>query len=330
MNQRRKSPIIDLLLVEDNPGDIRLVREALSDAKLSVNLQVAANGSEALQLLAESGQPDLVLTDLQMPVMNGLEFVEAAKRSYPDTPVILMTAFGTEDVALQALRKGAVSYVPKANLVRDLANTILGVLEISRTDHHYQRMLSGLQQISARFVFENDPSLIPAFVAFLDDHLICLGFADEMGLIRIGVALREALLNAIYHGNFELSSEQLLNASRCQNQGPTFDQLIEQRRTLPEYRERKIHVDVQLSRHSAIYTIRDEGPGFDWTTMPDPTDPSNLERESGRGLLLIRTFMDEITFSESGSSITLVKHSSSGAPDGHLKSGFGIGQAKRP
>ena len=53
--------------------------------------------------------------------------------------------------------------------------------------------------------------------------------------------------------------------------------------------------------------VRDEGPGFDPATLPDPTDPSNLERVGGRGLLLIRTFMDEVRHNESGNEITFVK-----------------------
>ena len=53
--------------------------------------------------------------------------------------------------------------------------------------------------------------------------------------------------------------------------------------------------------------VRDEGPGFNPGDVPDPTDPANLERESGRGLLLMRTFMDDVQFSQHGNQVTLVK-----------------------
>jgi anti-sigma regulatory factor (Ser/Thr protein kinase) len=61
------------------------------------------------------------------------------------------------------------------------------------------------------------------------------------------------------------------------------------------------------SRDEAVYVVRDEGPGFDPSILPDPTDPSNLEKVSGRGLLLIRTFMDEIHHDDSGREITMIK-----------------------
>lgn len=312
MSQDPNSPIIDLLLVEDKPGDIRLVREALRDAHPAINLHLAANGVEALQFFEDFGPPDFVLTDVQMPVMHGLKLVETIERIHPGTPVILMTDCGTEDVTFQTLRKGASSYVSKANIARDLVNTLQGVLDVSGTERQYQRMLSGLQQISTRIVLENDPSLVPTLIAYLDDHLNCLGFTDEIGLIRIGIALREALLNAMFHGNLELESEQLTAALQGQSGGISLPKLIAERQAMSPYRDRKVFVDVQMSRQSVSYTIRDEGPGFDRSYLPDPRNPANIEQECGRGLLLIRTFMDEVLFNERGNSITLIKHAGSG------------------
>jgi anti-sigma regulatory factor (Ser/Thr protein kinase) len=65
-----------------------------------------------------------------------------------------------------------------------------------------------------------------------------------------------------------------------------------------------------MSREQATITIRDEGPGFDPSSLPDPTDPENIGKISGRGLLLIRTFMDDVRFNETGNEITLVKKKS--------------------
>jgi len=58
---------------------------------------------------------------------------------------------------------------------------------------------------------------------------------------------------------------------------------------------------------AAVFAVRDEGPGFDVSGIPDPTDPENMLKPSGRGLLLIRTFMDEATHNAAGNEITLVR-----------------------
>jgi len=66
-------------------------------------------------------------------------------------------------------------------------------------------------------------------------------------------------------------------------------------------------VTAKESRREAVYTIRDEGPGYDPASLPDPADPLNLEKVSGRGLLLIRTFMHEVLHNRQGNEIIMVK-----------------------
>jgi anti-sigma regulatory factor (Ser/Thr protein kinase) len=64
---------------------------------------------------------------------------------------------------------------------------------------------------------------------------------------------------------------------------------------------------VRITPTQAIYTIRDDGPGFDPSSLPDPTDPANLDRPCGRGLLLMRTFMDNVIYNDRGNEVTLFK-----------------------
>ena len=73
--------------------------------------------------------------------------------------------------------------------------------------------------------------------------------------------------------------------------------------------------DARLTRDQAIFVIRDEGPGFDPRCLPDPLDPECFDKAGGRGILLMRTFMNEVQFNSTGNQVTLVKrrsHSSSG------------------
>jgi anti-sigma regulatory factor (Ser/Thr protein kinase) len=133
-----------------------------------------------------------------------------------------------------------------------------------------------------------------------------MGCCDETDRIRIGIALTEALTNARVHGNLEISSELR------QQDDDSYERLARERCRQAPYRDRRIHVRARLTSCEAVYSIRDEGPGFDPSVLPDPTDPANLERRSGRGLLLIRTFMDEVTHNATGNQITLVKRRKAG------------------
>jgi anti-sigma regulatory factor (Ser/Thr protein kinase) len=120
-------------------------------------------------------------------------------------------------------------------------------------------------------------------------------------MTRVCIALEEALLNAIFHGNLQLSSDLRQDGEEA------YYRLAEERRGIVPFRDRQVFCTARLSHAEVRVTIRDEGPGFDPTTLPDPTDPANLGRIGGRGLLLIRTFMDSVTHNQAGNEVTLVK-----------------------
>jgi response regulator RpfG family c-di-GMP phosphodiesterase len=246
--------------------------------------------------------PDLVLTDLQMPEINGLELVEAVRRSYPFVPIILMTAHGSEEIAGTALQKGASSYVPKKNLARDLIHTVESVLAVSRTSRNLQQVMDCLTETESHFVLLNDPVRLQPMIGYFQDLMMFMKIVDKSGLIRVGTALYEALVNGIEHGNLELGSDL-----RDVDDRKAYQQLLAQRRLEQPYQDRRLHVSAKFSHNEAVFRIRDEGPGFDTSNLPDPTDAPNLERVSGRGLLLIRTFMDEMKFNALGNEITLIQ-----------------------
>ncbi len=131
-------------------------------------------------------------------------------------------------------------------------------------------------------------------------------FCDETGRVRVGIALEEALVNAVYHGNLELTSQQVRESRERANQGAA--NVLAERLSQDRYNRRRIFVELSFSQPEARFTIRDEGPGFDPTSVPDPTDPGNLEKECGRGLLLMRSFMDEVQFNAPGNQVTMIKH----------------------
>jgi CheY-like chemotaxis protein len=297
-----------VLVVDDSSLDRHLAATLLgkrglggSGGQARLNVLSASSGDEALAAIQKE-TPDLVLTDLQMPDMDGLRLVEEIRSRYPFLPVVLMTGQGSEDIAIQALQRGAASYVPKKNLAHDLLETVEDVLAVAGAKRHHQRLLDECwMQSEADFVLSNDISFIPPLIGHLQENLTRLRLCDENGLIRVAVALREALTNAIYHGNLEAVLDPRAKDDR------EYRKLIEERLHQEPYEDRRVYVTAKESRREAIYTIRDEGPGYDPSALPDPANPVNLEKVSGRGLLLIRTFMDEVAHNKEGNEITMVK-----------------------
>jgi CheY-like chemotaxis protein len=291
--------MIRILVVDDSAVDRRLAG-GLLERTSTWQPYYAENGRDALELV-RSNPPDVVVTDLQMPVMDGLELVRSIKKDFPHVPVILMTAQGSEMIAVTALEEGADSYVPKRQLADLLRDTVERVLVLAGEVRNRQALAQCLRGMRCSYILTNDPSLLGSLVANMQGLVRDMNLFSEGERLRIGVALEEALLNAAYHGNLEVSSK-LREIDHS-----AFYELARQRMASSPYKERRIYVDVEITPDQVAYVIRDEGPGFDLKTLPNPTAPENLDRPCGRGLLLMRTFMDRIDYNDAGNQVTMVK-----------------------
>lgn len=290
-----------ILIVDDNPLDRRVAGECVTAEGLEVRF--AEDGREALDMI-EQEAPDVVLTDLQMPNVDGLELVETIRQKYAKVPVILMTAFGSETTAVDALNAGAASYVPKVILKQELPHALRVVLTSVEARKQREQVREFLQRTDAVFELGYEPNGPTALAAYLQEELERLNFCDEPSLFQISTALTEALTNAIDHGNLELDS-----VLRESGDGAYRRAGVERSQQSP-YRDRRVRVSVALTPDDVTFVVRDEGAGFDPSELPDPRDPANLLKASGRGIMLIRTFMDEVTFNDVGNEITMVKRRS--------------------
>ena len=138
---------IEILLVEDNPGDARLTREALRDARVRNNLHVAADGVEALAFLRQQGKhaavakPDLILLDLNLPKKDGREVLEEIKRDdqLRHIPVVILTTSQAERDIIESYRLRANAYVTKPvdleqflKVVQSIEHFWLEIVKLSR------------------------------------------------------------------------------------------------------------------------------------------------------------------------------------------------------
>jgi CheY-like chemotaxis protein len=285
-------------VVDDSIVHRRVVGRIVEES-CGYKIVYAKNGLEALAALQQQ-LPSVVLTDLHMPEMDGLALVENIRARYPLVPVVLMTSDGSEDIALQALRNGASSYIPKRSLEAELGTILPQVVAATKVIRHRHLGLDCLTYRKSHFRLAPSPALVPAVLVMLQEDLAGLQSWDETARLRMSMALKEALDNALYHGTLELG------AALHQKDAPTLKELVAQRCQMRQYRDRGVYVQATLLPSEATFVIRDEGPGFNFAALPDPKDPANLSKGS-RGLLLIRTFMDNVLFNQSGNQITLIK-----------------------
>ena len=138
------------ILIIDDEGEMReLLAKVLE--KNGYQVTAAADGGHALDLL-EKEPMDLVVTDVRMPGMDGMEALKAIKELNPDTGVIVMTAFGSIDQAVQAVKEGAHDYISKPFKIDEMLLTIRNALE----ERRLRREVTALRhELRTRYHFEN-------------------------------------------------------------------------------------------------------------------------------------------------------------------------------
>jgi len=291
----RTGTVVRILVVEDSPLDQALLRHLLDRPEW--NVEIAEHGREALDSIAAS-QPDLVITDLQMPVMGGLELVREIRQTNSLLPVVLVAGKGSEETTIEALRCGATTYSPKSMLNSDLVRTVEQVLMLSQR-MCYSHSETFFPEPSTRvFVLDNQLGQIGPLIENLQNSLPSWSNRDRL---QIGMALDEALVNAMHHGNLEVESV-LKRVDEVD-----YYNLIEKRLAEEPYCSRRVNIEVEYSDEHICIQVSDEGPGFDPAGIPDPTAPENLHQISGRGIFLIRNFMDQVAHNRVGNQITMTK-----------------------
>ncbi len=138
------------ILIVDDDSYVREATEAILSAR-NYEVETAPEGKTALQKLDE-GEYDLLLSDIRMPGMNGLELLEAARAKVPDIHIIMLTAFGTVEDAVDAMKKGAYDYIQKGTDPSEIEIVVDRALQFQETERENRRLRSELQD---RYSFGN-------------------------------------------------------------------------------------------------------------------------------------------------------------------------------
>jgi CheY-like chemotaxis protein len=272
-----------ILIVDDDPDIHHLLAAALKDRNYFIEDRY--DGLEALSFL-ETQLCDLVITDVRMPGLNGLELLRRIHEVRPGTKVLVMTAESTPATVISSLRDQAVGYFTKPFSLDAVAETVALALSAPAPEGDIE-VLSAMPQwitLQLRCKLEIADRLVP----FLRELVTDLSIQERED---IGTAFRELLINAIEHG-------------AGKNPGKT------------------VRVDYVRTAKFIIYKILDPGEGFSFNHLPhaavsnQPSAPyEHCEvrdrlglRPGGFGILLTRHLADELIYNEKGNEVLLIKY----------------------
>lgn len=287
-----------VLLVEDDPAVREMMTEFLRQE--GYRTRAAADGPTALAMFAEE-PAEIVVTDVRLPGMDGLEVLSRIKKAGPDTCVVVMTGYGSEDTAIRAMRCGASNYFKKPVGLAEFGYALGVLADLAGSSRALRADPRCLEREARTLRLGNDLDAIYPVIRDLTGTAELFPF--DVDSVRI--ALLEMLTNAIEHGNFAIDREEKRAALR----GGTLRELYARRAAEPACRDRSVLVEYEFTPARFVCRIADGGAGFDWRSLPDPNDPEHLFAGCGRGITVTRLIMDEVVYNDRGNEVLIAKRS---------------------
>ncbi len=217
---------------------------------------------------------DLIITDLTDDTAQGQQLISDIQLYRSQPSITISSSVAEADKVTKAFKIDASNFKREPYNSNELRAIVEKALSYkSQIIDHVN--LSAKVHEKIEFAFPSDVSLMTAVLDYLVGRVTKLGVVNPEQS-NLFIALDEAFVNAVKHGN--------------------------------RYDTRKtVYISADLSPEEARFTIEDEGEGFNPKEIPDPCDPGNLFKTSGRGVLFIRNIMDEVEYSERGNRLTMVK-----------------------
>ncbi len=291
-----------ILHVDPSTADRDLIREALASQE-TWTIEGAASYEEARERL-QLHPIDLILSEADLGDGEWRDLVSAIQSRQMTTPVFIVSSSMTVESSAQAARDGAEAVLVKGSDPQEWMFPMECAMERAASRSVRQAAENCLTQESLQFLLESEKNRVPHLVTLLVEHCDRFGLLDDRDRMRIQVALEEALLNSIIHGNLEVSSRLR------EIEGDAFDQAISERKGIEPFRSRRVTLLAEYSHAGARFVIRDEGPGFDVEKVRNPTEDDAIALASGRGILLMRSFMDSIDYNDQGNEVVMFKRRS--------------------
>ena len=298
------------VLVDTAVPDVIVVEDSESQRKLMVSILqgkgfeafAACDGSEAVEMI-KTRPPRLVVTDMQMPNMDGLQLIREMQERWPTIPSVLLTSFGSETLAVDALSAGAATYLSKDHMHIQLVDAVQRIKEFSIANNESLELKGVMATNSVDFVTDNSLERITPLVCLILRMLTSMNVLNTRGRIKIAEAVHFLLSHFIFHENLEqpvndapMSFSDMVDAAGSDNGSLNSEQS----------ENRFVSVSVSLEKGSLSIKASHQGPQTLIQNCPLPGTPNSFSNERSRGMMLLTSVFDEVMLGKRN-DITLVK-----------------------
>lgn len=296
------------ILVVDDEELVREVIAKKTERHLGYKVSEAVDGLEALKKI-ELDKPDLIITDIRMPNMDGLELLERVKERGIDVPVIILTGYGQIEDALKAIRLGARGFMKKPFNVEEIVTLIEGTFAMGEEQLDVPDVMPFVRSQTVTVKIPNNYIYLQKVVNFIFHTVRVTWQVGRAELNDLRVASLEALLNGFEHGNLKIDKKK---KEECLLKGHIeYQRYLMEQAQLPQNRNTFLTCVLYVDTLKAEVRVIDDGDGFDHSRIYQDFSglaPEEFMRVHGRGLFLINSLMDEVEFNEKGNMIRFVKY----------------------
>lgn len=289
-----------VLIVEDDSASRAYMKDSVESQ--GHQTRVAEDGLKGLEVFQEF-KPKLVITDIQMPGMNGLELLKNIRAISQETLVVVITAYGSEEYAIEALRLGANNYLKKPIRLNGLVQMLEKYsLMFDREPITGKEIEKGKPGEKITLQLENN---LHSIAEVVDDLLVkAKNFLDSGDLIDVRTGLYELFYNAMEHGNLEISAQEKLDALNSDLNA--WDLLFKERLADGELAKRKLTVEFKVEGNICEWVISDEGKGFDWKTILQRFGLMDFNNET-KGIYICEFCFDSLEYIGNGNVVKACK-----------------------
>ncbi|KPJ89809.1 MAG: hypothetical protein AMS17_00335 [Spirochaetes bacterium DG_61] len=287
-----------ILIIDDESP----IREVLNTALAGKGYRVyeAEDGRMGIKVF-EDEKPEIVITDVNMPEMTGIELTKHIREANSEADIIIMTGYGTEELVIEALRSGASNYIKKPIQFNELFNILDNIILKKENKKRYVVLKEVVSYEKKNLILGNDILKVWGTVNQIVFNLPPTLHDKSVEGVKLG--LYEILVNAIEHGNLGITYEEKKEALDTNKYSELFT------KRLKEANEQGKVIDIEsiYNGDELAVRVKDQGNGFDYKTLPPLSEPDALLSAHGRGILLASLYFDSIEYSDPGNEVTLIK-----------------------
>ena len=194
-----------------------------------------------------------------------------------------------------------ISLIPRGQFVTSFFRVLRIVIQNSQI--LYQRDLQSnlTGSIAGTFVMDNDPFNVRAYANLVSNFLYNSNFIDQDGRERLHVAIFEMLMNAVEHGNCDISYKE--KTEWLETRGDILE-LLREKTQDPEVRRKRVYFSYRITPERSYFTIRDQGKGFDWRSQMKKRQEQVNFGLHGHGIQMTNHYMENLSYNDAGNEVS--------------------------